>query len=63
LIPSRAWHGLATDASRAAWAPNQCAVSGDVKMNVTKMMDMKNKTVKALTGGIEMLFKKNKVMK
>jgi dihydrolipoamide dehydrogenase len=31
-------------------------------MNVTKMMDMKNKTVKALTGGIEMLFKKNKVM-
>ncbi|ORZ30878.1 dihydrolipoyl dehydrogenase [Catenaria anguillulae PL171] len=32
-----------------------------VSLNLDKMMDNKNKIVKSLTGGIEMLFKKNKV--
>ncbi|KAI9178971.1 dihydrolipoamide dehydrogenase precursor [Blastocladiella emersonii ATCC 22665] len=36
-------------------------VSGEVKVNLDKMMENKNKIVKSLTGGIEMLFKKNKV--
>lgn len=32
-----------------------------LSFNLEKMMDSKNKTVKSLTGGVEMLFKKNKV--
>lgn len=34
---------------------------GEVKLNLTKMMGEKDKSVKGLTGGIEMLFKKNGV--
>jgi dihydrolipoamide dehydrogenase len=34
---------------------------GDVSMDLQKLMANKAKTVKGLTGGIEMLFKKNKV--
>ncbi len=37
------------------------SVSGEVKMDVSKMMAFKNSTVKGLTGGIEGLFKKYKV--
>lgn len=34
---------------------------GNVSVDLKKMMDNKAKVVKGLTGGIEMLFKKNKV--
>ena len=34
---------------------------GDVKLNLSKMMDNKNKSVLTLTKGIEFLFKKNKI--
>ncbi|KAM0790297.1 hypothetical protein ACM66B_005598 [Microbotryomycetes sp. NB124-2] len=34
---------------------------GDVQLNLPTMLDAKNKSVKALTGGVEYLFKKNKV--
>ena len=32
-----------------------------ISINLEQMMDAKDKTVKSLTGGVEMLFKKNKV--
>jgi len=35
--------------------------TGDVKLNLSKMMDNKNKSVLTLTKGIEFLFKKNKI--
>lgn len=34
---------------------------GEVSVDLKKLMDNKAKVVKGLTGGIEMLFKKNKV--
>lgn len=42
---------------------SQCAFLpvGDVKLNLDQMLKAKNKAVKALTGGVEGLFKKNKV--
>lgn len=36
-------------------------IEGGLKVDLTKMMDQKTKNVSALTGGIEGLFKKNKV--
>jgi len=33
----------------------------DIQLNLTKMMDNKNKSISILTKGIEFLFKKNKV--
>lgn len=36
-------------------------IKGSVEMNVTQMQAAKTKAVKGLTGGIEQLFKKNKV--
>lgn len=36
-------------------------IYGEVKINIGKLMAAKDKSVKALTGGIEMLFKKNNV--
>lgn len=36
-------------------------ISGEVSMDIGKMMDTKAKTVKGLTGGIEHLFKKHGV--
>ena len=36
-------------------------INGDVSVDVAKMVGNKNKAVKGLTGGIEMLFKKYKV--
>jgi len=36
-------------------------ISGDVSVDITAMMENKNKAVSGLTGGIEYLFKKNKV--
>ena len=35
--------------------------SANIKLNLTKMMSNKKKTVQALTKGIEFLFKKNKI--
>ncbi len=35
--------------------------TGDIKLNLKKMMDNKNKSVQILTKGVEFLFKKNKV--
>ena len=40
---------------------NQGIEVSDVKLNVEKMMNNKNKSVQVLTKGIEFLFKKNKV--
>ncbi|KAG2731336.1 hypothetical protein G9P44_005752 [Scheffersomyces stipitis] len=37
------------------------AIDGEVSVNFPKLMEAKEKAVKQLTGGIEMLFKKNKV--
>ncbi len=42
------------------FAHHGITVSG-IQYDLKKMMDNKNKVVKGLTGGIEMLFKKNKV--
>ena len=36
-------------------------VTSDVKLDLDKMLSEKDKSVKALTGGIKMLFKNNKV--
>lgn len=36
-------------------------ISGDVKINVAKLQEAKDKAVKGLTSGVEMLFKKNGV--
>jgi dihydrolipoamide dehydrogenase len=36
-------------------------LNGSIKVNLTKMMENKSKAVTSLTGGIEYLFKKNKV--
>ena len=36
-------------------------INGDISVDVNKMIANKNKAVKGLTGGIEMLFKKYKV--
>merc|ERR1712149_6245 len=36
-------------------------ITGDVKLDLPKLMGEKEKSVKALTGGIKMLFKNNKV--
>lgn len=36
-------------------------IAGDVKVNVAKLQEAKDKAVKGLTGGVEMLFKKNGV--
>jgi dihydrolipoamide dehydrogenase len=36
-------------------------IKGDISINLANMMAQKNKAVKGLTGGIEGLFKKNKV--
>ena len=35
--------------------------SKNIKLNVSKMMNNKNKSVSILTKGVEFLFKKNKV--
>lgn len=35
---------------------------GDVKLDLGTMMSSKEKSVKALTGGVDYLFKKNKVL-
>lgn len=40
---------------------NRGIICGDVRPDLAKMMAMKEKSVKALTGGIAQLFKKNKV--
>ena len=42
---------------------NHCIIflGSEVKLNLPKMMDQKDKAVSSLTKGIEMLFKKNKV--
>lgn len=40
---------------------NRGIICGDVRPDLAKMMGMKDKSVKALTGGIAQLFKKNKV--
>ena len=37
------------------------SIKGTIEVDLKKMMDNKNKVVKGLTGGIEGLFKKNKV--
>ena len=36
-------------------------ITGEVKLDLDKMLGEKDKSVKALTGGIKMLFKNNKV--
>ena len=36
-------------------------ITGEVKLDMEKLMGEKEKSVKALTGGIKMLFKNNKV--
>lgn len=37
------------------------AIVSDISLNLTKMMNQKEKAVKGLTSGIDLLFKKNKV--
>ena len=41
---------------------NQGIEVSDIKLNVAKMMNNKNKSVQVLTKGVEFLFKKNKVI-
>ena len=40
---------------------NQGIEISDIKLNIEKMMNSKNKSVQVLTKGVEFLFKKNKV--
>lgn len=44
-----------------SFAEHGIVIDGTVSMDVEKMLKNKNKVVKGLTGGIEFLFKKNKV--
>ena len=43
------------------FATHGITVTGDISIDVTKMMKNKSKAVSSLTGGIEFLFKKYKV--
>lgn len=43
------------------FASRGIVIEGGIKVDLAKMMDQKTKNVSALTGGIEGLFKKNKV--
>jgi len=43
------------------FASHGISITGDITVDVSKMMKNKSKAVAGLTGGIEFLFKKNKV--
>ncbi|AOW04385.1 hypothetical protein B0I72DRAFT_137145 [Yarrowia lipolytica] len=55
LNNSQMYHAIKTDSA------NRGIEVSDVKMNIAKLQEAKETSVKGLTGGIEMLFKKNKV--
>ena len=61
-IPSKSLLNLSENYQKAKKDfTNQGIEVSEVKLNITKMMSNKNKSVQILTKGVEFLFKKNKV--
>lgn len=60
-IPSKALLDSSEKFKEANHAFKQCGIDVTPKLNLTQMMKNKDDIIKGLTGGIDMLFKKNKV--
>ncbi len=61
-IPSKSLLNLSENYHRAQKEFNGLGIeSSSIKLNLTKMMNSKNKSVLTLTKGVEFLFKKNKI--
>jgi len=61
-IPSKSLLNLSETYNKAKKEFNGLGIEVDnIKLNLTKMMNNKNKSVLALTKGVEFLFKKNKI--
>ena len=61
-IPSKSLLNLSENYENAKKNFNQQGIEiRNIKINIEKMMKVKNKSVQVLTKGIEFLFKKNKV--
>ena len=61
-IPSKSLLNLSENFHKAKKDFNQQGIEIDgIKLNITKMMSNKNKSIQILTKGVEFLFKKNKV--
>ena len=60
-IPSKSLLNLSENFSKAKNFQNLGIEVGQLKLNLQKMMEVKDKAVNTLTKGIEFLFKKNKV--
>ena len=60
-IPSKSLLNLSENFSKAKNFQNLGIEVGQLKLNLPKMMEVKDKAVNTLTKGIEFLFKKNKV--
>ena len=60
-IPSKSLLNLSEEFLKAKGLSNKGIEIGDIKLNLNKMMNSKNKAVTVLTKGVEFLLKKNKV--
>ena len=60
-IPSKSLLNLSEEFLKAKGLANKGIEIGDIKLNLNKMMNSKNKAVTVLTKGVEFLLKKNKV--
>ncbi len=61
-IPSKSLLNLSENFHKAKKDFNQQGIEiSDIKLNISKMMSNKNKSIQILTKGVEFLFKKNKV--
>jgi len=60
-IPSKSLLNLSENFDKTKNFPNLGIEVGQVKLNLDKIMQNKNKAVDTLTKGVEFLFKKNKI--
>ena len=60
-IPSKSLLNLSEEFNKAKQLSHKGIEVGDIKLNLSKMMQNKNKAVTILTKGVEFLLKKNKV--
>ncbi len=60
-IPSKSLLNLSEEFHKAKNLPNKGIETGEIKLNLSKMMKNKDKAVTILTKGVEFLLKKNKV--
>ena len=60
-IPSKSLLNLSENFHKAKNFANIGIETGEIKLNLKKMMENKEKSVSTLTKGVEFLFKKNKV--